>query len=94
MLGSERLPLGIGHFNSMVCSGGPLLSTCQTHRPHSLCSSTESSWDRDPREECSGEGEYIALKDVSDLTFFPPKNSYILNTAVLCDLQKQLANTG
>lgn len=71
----ERALLRISHFHCVMCS---LLSTCQTHRPHSLCSSAESScWDevseKEPCEECSGKGEYIALKDASDLTFLPPK---------------------
>lgn len=75
MLGSERGLLRISRFHCVMCS---LLSTCQTHRPHSLCSSAESScWDevseKEPCEECSGKGRYIALKDASDLTFFPPK---------------------
>lgn len=34
------------------------------------------------------------LKDVSDLIFFPPKHSYILNTSVSCDLDMQFTNTG
>lgn len=75
MLGLEQALLRISHFHCVMCS---LLSTCQTHRPHNLCSSTESScWDevseKEPCEECSGKGEYIALKDTSNLTFLPPK---------------------
>lgn len=40
------------------------------------------------------QGRIHPLKDASDLTFLPPPNGYILNTAVLWDLQVQCTNTG